>query len=63
MMVPHELCQKILVENHDVPTAGHVGVNQIMDLMQQNYWWHGIWGDVMAFVWTCPICEQMKSDN
>ena len=24
MMVPHELRQKILVENHDVPTAGHL---------------------------------------
>ena len=42
MMVPHELRQKILVENHDVPTAGHVGINRIVDLIKRNYWWRGI---------------------
>ena len=50
MMVPHELRQKILVENHDVPTVGHVGINRIMDLIKRNYWWRGIWGDVMAYM-------------
>ena len=29
MMVPHDLHQKILIENHDVPTIGHVGINRI----------------------------------
>ena len=40
--VLHELHQKILVENHDVPTAGHVGINRTVDLIKRNYWWHGI---------------------
>ena len=51
MIVLHELRQKILVENHDVPTAGYVGINTTVDLIKQNYWWHGIWGDVMAYIW------------
>ena len=34
MMVPHELCQKILVENHDVPTTGHVGINKTVDVIE-----------------------------
>ena len=42
MMVPHKLCKKILVENHDVPTSGHVGINRTVDLIKQNYWWRGI---------------------
>ena len=63
MMVPHELRQKILVENHDVPTAGHVGINRTVDLIKRNYWWRGIWGDVAAYVWSCPVCQRMKSDN
>ena len=63
MMVPHELCQKILVENHDVPIAGHVGINRTMDLIKRNYWWHGIRGDVVAYVQSCPVCQRMKSDN
>ena len=37
MMVPHELCQKILVEHHDVPTVGHVGINRIVDLVKWSY--------------------------
>ena len=38
MMVPHELRQKILVENHDVSTTRHVGLNQIVDIIKWNYW-------------------------
>ena len=41
MMVPHELRQKILVENHNVLTARHVGINKIVDPIKQNYWWCG----------------------
>ena len=63
MMVPHELLQKILVENHDVPTTGHVGINRTVDLIKRNYWWRGIWGDVAAYVWSCAVCQWMKSDN
>ena len=32
MIVPHELHQKILVENHDVPIVAHVGINKTVDL-------------------------------
>ena len=63
MMVPRELRQKILVENHDVPTTGHVGINRTVDLIKRNYWWHGIWGDVAACVRSCPVCQCMKLDN
>ena len=57
MMVPHELRQKILVENRNVPTAGHVGINQRVDIIKRNYWWCGIWGDVMAYMLSCPVCQ------
>ena len=57
MMIPHELRQKILVEIHDVPTAGHVGINRTADLIKCNYWWRGIWGDVVAYVKACPVCQ------
>ena len=63
MMVPHELHQKILVENHDVPTVGHVGINRTVDRIKRNYWWRGIWGDVVVYVRLCPVCQCMKSDN
>ena len=63
VMVPHELRKKTPVENHDFPTIGHVGINRKVDLIKQNYWWCGIWGDFTAYVRSCPVCQCMKSDN
>ena len=37
MMAPHALCHKILVENHDVPIAGHMGINRTVDLIKRHY--------------------------
>ena len=34
-----------------------------MDLIKRNYWWRGIWGDVVVYVWSCPVCQRMKSVN
>ena len=62
-MVPHDLQQQILVENHDVPIVGHVGINQTVDLIKQKYWWRGIWSDVAAYIQSCPVCQLTKSDN
>ena len=42
MMVPHELRQKILLENHDIRTVANVGINRTVDLIKQNYQWRGI---------------------
>ena len=63
MMVPRELRQKILVENHDVPVVGHVGINRNVNLIKRAYWWRGLWGDVEMYVRSCPVCQRMKTDN
>ena len=63
MMVPCELRQKILVENHDVLVVGHVGINQIVNLIKRAYWWRGLWGDVTTHVRSCLVCQCMKTDN
>ena len=60
MMVSHELRQKILVENHDVPTTGHVGINTTVDLIKRNYWWCGIWGDVASL---CSVMSGLSMDE
>ena len=57
MMVPNELRQKILVKHHDVPTTGDMGINRTVVLIKRNYWWRGIWGDVVAYVQSCPGCQ------
>ena len=62
-MVPQEMRQKILQENHDVPTVGHVGVQRTVDLVKWTYWWRSLWGDAAHYVRSCPVCQRMKSDN
>ena len=41
-VVPKEMRQKILQENHDVPTVGHVGIQRTVDLVKRTYWWRGL---------------------
>ena len=57
MIVPHELRQKILVENTIVPTAGHVGISRTVDLIKRNYRWRGIWG------MSRPTCSHAQCVN
>ena len=63
MMVPHELRQKILAENHDVPTIGHMDSDKNMDLIKRAYCWRSLWSDVTTYVWPCLVCQCVKSDN
>ena len=63
LAVPKEMQQKILQENHDVPTVGHVGIQRTVDLVKRTYWWHGLWSDAAHYVRSCPVCQRMKSDN
>ena len=37
-VVPKDMRQKILQENHDVPTVGHVGIQRTVDLVKWTYW-------------------------
>ena len=41
-VVPKEMRQKILQENHDVPTVGQVGIHRTVDLVKRTYWWRGL---------------------
>ena len=36
-VVPQEMRQKILQENHDVPTVGHVGIQRTVNLVKRMY--------------------------
>ena len=62
-VVPHEMRQKILQENHDGPIVGHVGIQRIVDLVKRMYWWRGLWSDAAHYVRSCPVCQRMESDN
>ena len=62
-VVPQGMRQKILQDNHDVPTVGHVGIQRTVDLVKWTHWWCGLWSDAAHYVRSCPVCQWMKSDN
>ena len=63
LVVPQEIRQKIMRENHDVPTIEHVGIQQTVDLVKRTYCWWGLWSDAAHYVQSCPVCQRLKSDN
>ena len=63
IVVPTTLKQEVLCECHDLPAVGHVGIRRTMELVDRQFHWHGMRGDVTSYVKTCPTCQQKKSDN
>ena len=45
---------------HDVPYAGHVGVNRTTVSMQKHYWWPKMGADITAYVQACATCQRSK---
>ena len=53
----------MLHECHDVPSVGHVGIRRTLELVQRQWHWRGLSGDVASYVRSCPTCQAIKSDT
>jgi len=49
------LCRSLLKEMHDTPHASHPGVERMLALLSQNYFWPKMEDDVEAYVKTCLV--------
>ena len=63
LMVPLSLRQRIMRECHYVLIMGHVGIFMKMELVSWHYYQRGMKGDITSYMKTCPICQEVKSDN
>ncbi|XP_024515214.1 uncharacterized protein LOC112340634 [Selaginella moellendorffii] len=63
-MVPHidKLIKQILVECHDVPSVGHLGVLRMYMLVKKYSFWPGMKSNVKKYVCGCLICQAVKVD-
>ena len=57
------LRRELLNECHDSQWAGHPGVQRTLALTEGNYYWPHIRDDVEAYVKTCIVCQQGKTDQ
>jgi hypothetical protein len=52
--------KKLLVLYHDVPAAGHFGVEKSYRALSQFYYWPNMREDVVEHVRCCPACQRNK---
>jgi len=54
---------KISHENHDIKTAGHLGVDKTWELIMRNYYWPKMGKEIRKYVLSCDECQRNKSNN
>ncbi|XP_029053801.1 uncharacterized protein K02A2.6-like [Osmia bicornis bicornis] len=50
----------VLAENHDAPTAGHLGIRKTNARLAQRYYWPGMFRDAARHVRNCQSCLAHK---
>jgi hypothetical protein len=50
-------------ECHDSKWAGHPGVRRTLALVSEAYFWPKMEGDIEAYVKTCLVCQQDKTEQ
>jgi RNase H-like domain found in reverse transcriptase/Integrase zinc binding domain len=64
LMVPDTAYRnQILLENHDIPTAGHPGHTAMYQRIARFYYWPGMGQDIKRHVQGCEYCQRTKADN
>lgn len=62
-IVPKELRQNVLRENHDSPTAGHAGIYKTYHRIASKYYWPKMKADITHYVRSCATCAQYKPER
>lgn len=63
LCVPETHRERVLKENHDEPTAGHMGVRKTLHRIRQRYYWPGWKKDVCQYVRACDNCQRQKPEQ
>ena len=62
LVIPRSMKEEILYTNHNIPTAGHLGVKRTYSRIATNYYWKGMWRDTQRWVQSCPNCQMRKGN-
>ena len=50
----------LLASAYDPIICGHFGVEKTLERISRHWWWRGLSRDVIEYVRTCAVCQQMK---
>ena len=56
-----ELHRRLVATHHDHATAGHPGIQCMISLVSQRYWWPGIREFIKNYVKGCATCQATKA--
>lgn len=59
----YELRKRCIAINHDLPSAGHPGRNNTLELVQRHFWWPTVRRDVYRYVASCASCQVNKAST
>lgn len=63
VVVPKEERKRILLESHDLPTSGHLGINKTYYRVLEKYYWPKLKNDVAHYVNQCVACATHKVER
>jgi len=63
LVVPVQLRDQVLMENHDAPYAGHFTPKKMYDKVRQYYYWPGMKGDIYHKCSNCVTCASVQGEG
>ena len=57
------LREQLLMEHHDIPIAGHQGIERTLLSLKRYYYWPNMDDMVRQYVSTCSTCQRTKGSN
>lgn len=63
LCVPAQQKHRVLIENHDSPTAGHLGMRKTISRISNRYYWPGMLRDIKNYVRQCQVCQKYKPEQ
>ena len=63
VLVPRQLCEKIVRIHHSGPLSSHFFANEVYGALTDNWYWEGMYGDVERFCRNCVIVSGSGHHN
>ena len=60
LIVPDSKKLQVLSLSHDIPSAGHLGVDKTLDKVRQSFYWPAVSEDVRRYINSCDSCTARK---
>jgi hypothetical protein len=60
---PGPIRNELLSQYHDLPSAGHQGIDRTFEKIHRFAYWPGLRADVHKYVQSCDICQRYKESN